>query len=137
MFGRGLWTPDEPREADIAWRMSRQTDRTLPQLAGTPFLEKPPLSYWMSAATISLFGDSAAAARVPNLLYAAITALAMGALALAMQTDAASALLAALIAASALPASRQASGARRGNRAGAGRHKAAGYTLMHLGAALG
>ena len=36
MFGRGLWTPDEPREADIAWRMSQQTDRTLPQLAGTP-----------------------------------------------------------------------------------------------------
>ena len=25
MFGRGYWTPDEPREADIAWRMSWQT----------------------------------------------------------------------------------------------------------------
>src|SRR5207237_380561 len=86
MFGRGLWTPDEPREADIAWRMSQQTDRTLPQLAGTPFLEKPPLSYWMSAAAISLFGDSAAAARVPNLLYAAITALAVGVPALALGT---------------------------------------------------
>ena len=154
MFGRGLWTPDEPREADIAWRMSQQTDRTLPQLAGTPFLEKPPLSYWMSAAAISLFGDSAAAARVPNLLYAAITALAVGALALAMQTDAPSALLAALIAASALTAFRASSwlapdacllagsalallGAWRGYRASAGRHKAAGYTLMHLGAAIG
>ena len=54
MFGRGLWTPDEPREADIAWRMSLQSDRTLPQLAGVPFLEKPPLSYWMSAAAVSL-----------------------------------------------------------------------------------
>src|SRR5205085_1039321 len=81
---RGLWTPDEPREADIAWRMSRQSDRTLPQLAGTPFLEKPPLSYWMSGAAISLFGDSAAAERAPNLLYAAVTAVAVGALALAM-----------------------------------------------------
>src|SRR5207302_1928915 len=109
MIGRGLWTPDEPREADIAWRMSRQTDHTLPQLAGTPFLEKPPLSYWMSGAAIWLFGDSAAAARVPNLLYAAITALAVGALALAMQTDAPSALLAALIAASALTAFRASS----------------------------
>ena len=68
---RGAWTPDEPREADIAWRMSLQTDRTLPQLADTPFLEKPPLSYWMSAAAIEVYGDSAAAARVPNLLYAA------------------------------------------------------------------
>jgi len=154
MFGRGLWTPDEPREADIAWRMSQQSDRTVPQLAGTPFLEKPPLSYWMSAAAISLFGDSAAGARAPNLLYAAITALAVGALALAMQTDAASALLAALVAASALTAFRvsiwlapDASllagsalallGAWRGYNAPAGPRKAAGYTLMHLGAAIG
>src|SRR5262245_24844662 len=52
---RGLWTPDEPREADIAWRMSQQTDRTLPQLAGKPFLEKPPLTYWLSAAGIAVF----------------------------------------------------------------------------------
>src|ERR1700719_2425018 len=72
ILDRGLWTPDEPREADIAWRMSQQSDRTLPELAGTPFLEKPPLSYWMSGAAISLFGDSAAGARAPNLLYAVI-----------------------------------------------------------------
>ncbi len=52
IFGRALWTPDEPREADIAWRMSLQSDRTLPQLAGRPFLEKPPLSYWMSARAV-------------------------------------------------------------------------------------
>ena len=58
LFGRGLWTPDEPREADIAWRMSLQSDRTLPHLADAPFLEKPPLSYWMSAAGLALFGDS-------------------------------------------------------------------------------
>src|SRR5579862_8823209 len=81
ILDRGLWTPDEPREADIAWRMSQQSDRTLPVLAGTPFLEKPPLTYWMSAAGISLFGDSAAAARAPNVLYAVITTLAVGALA--------------------------------------------------------
>jgi 4-amino-4-deoxy-L-arabinose transferase-like glycosyltransferase len=154
MFGRGLWTPDEPREADIAWRMSQQSDRTVPQLAGTPFLEKPPLSYWMSAAAISLFGDSAAGARAPNLLYAAITALAVGALALAMQNDAASALLAALVAASALTAFRVSTwlapdacllagsalallGAWRGYSAPGGPRKAAGYTLMHLGAAIG
>jgi 4-amino-4-deoxy-L-arabinose transferase-like glycosyltransferase len=154
MFGRGLWTPDEPREADIAWRMSQQSDHTLPQLAGTPFLEKPPLSYWMSGAAISLFGDSAAGARAPNLLYAVITALAVGALALAMQTDAASALLAALVAASALTVFRVSTwlapdacllagsalallGAWRGYSAPAGARKAAGYTLMHLGAAIG
>jgi 4-amino-4-deoxy-L-arabinose transferase-like glycosyltransferase len=154
MFGRGLWTPDEPREADIAWRMSRQSDRTLPELAGTPFLEKPPLSYWMSGAAISLFGDSAAAERAPNLLYAAITAVAVGALALAMDTGAVAALIAALVAASALTALRVSVwlapdacllagnalallGAWRGTRAPRGPAKAAGYTLMHLGAAVG
>src|SRR5437016_12752982 len=105
MFGRGLWTPDEPREADIAWRMSRQSDRTLPQLADTPFLEKPPLSYWMSGAAIEVYGDSAAAARVPNLLYAAIVALAIGALAFAMDGGTAP-LVAALVAGSAITAYR-------------------------------
>lgn len=49
---RGAWTPDEPREADIAWRMSVQSHWVLPHLANQPFLEKPPLSYWMSAGSI-------------------------------------------------------------------------------------
>ncbi len=154
MFGRGLWTPDEPREADIAWRMSLQSDHTLPQLAGTPFLEKPPLSYWMSGAAIAAFGDSAAAARAPNLLYALIMALAVGTLALAMQRAALAALLAALVSASALLDFRVAVwlapdsallagnalallGAWLGYRAPAGRRKAAAYTLMHAGAAAG
>jgi 4-amino-4-deoxy-L-arabinose transferase-like glycosyltransferase len=153
-FGRGLWTPDEPREADIAWRMSLQSDRTLPQLAGVPFLEKPPLSYWMSAATLAVFGDSAAAARAPNLLYAVIGALSVAALALAMQADVAAAVIAAVVALSALTAFRVSVwlapdacllagcalallGAWRGYRAARGAAKAAAYALMHLGAAVG
>jgi 4-amino-4-deoxy-L-arabinose transferase-like glycosyltransferase len=152
LFDRGLWTPDEPREADIAWRMSTQADRILPQLAGTPFLEKPPLSYWAAGGAIALWGDSAAAARVPNLLYAAITALALGALALAMTGDGPAALLAALIGASALTAYRVTVwlapdaallagcalallGVWLGYHAPPGRAKALGYGLMHLGAA--
>ena len=102
---RSAWTPDEPREADIAWRMTLQSDRTLPQLADTPFLEKPPLSYWMSAAAIEVYGDSPAAARVPNLLYAAIVALAIGALAFAMDGGTA-AIIAALVAGTAVTAFR-------------------------------
>jgi 4-amino-4-deoxy-L-arabinose transferase-like glycosyltransferase len=77
--------------------MSVQSDPTLPQLADTPFLEKPPLSYWMSAAAIEVYGDSPAAARMPNLLYAAITATAIGALAFAMD-GAIAAIVAALVA---------------------------------------
>src|SRR5256885_4339492 len=106
----------------------------------------------MSAAAISLFGDSAAGARVPTRLYAATPALEVGALALAMRPEAASGLLAALIAASALTAFRVSTwlapdacllagsafallGAWRGYSAPAGRRKAAGYPPMHLGAA--
>src|SRR5262249_20497441 len=144
IFGRGLWTPDEPREADIAWRMSLQSDRSLPQLADTPFLEKPPLSYWMSAAALSVFGDSAAAVRAPNLLYALIGALAVAALALSMQADPGAASIATLIATSALLLYRAAIwlapdacllagcalallGAWQGYRAPPGKAKAMGY----------
>ena len=154
ILGRGLWTPDEPREADIIWRMGLQSDRTLPQLAGTPFLEKPPLTYWMSAGTQALLGDSAPAARLPNLVYASITVLAIGALARALGAELAAAIIAALIAGSALTALRVAIwlapdacllagsalallGAWLGYQAPAGIPKARGYLLMHLGAALG
>ncbi len=78
MFGRGYWTPDEPREADIAWRMSWQADKAVPLLAGEAFCEKPPLTYWLAALPIKVLGNEAWAARLPNLLYALITALGVG-----------------------------------------------------------
>src|SRR5580658_6859353 len=78
IFGRAYWTPDEPREADIAWRMSWQADKAVPLLAGEAFCEKPPLTYWLAAVPIRLFGAEAWSTRAPNLLYAAITALAVG-----------------------------------------------------------
>lgn len=81
MLGRGYWTPDEPREADIAWRMSWQADKAVPLLAGEPFCEKPPLTYWLAAVPIALLGEQAWIARLPNLLYALITALGVGLLA--------------------------------------------------------
>ena len=150
---RAAWTPDEPREADIAWRMTLQSDRTLPHLADKPFLEKPPLSYWIAAAAIEVYGDSPAGARMPNLLYAAITALAIGGLAFAMEGGIA-AIVAALVASTAITAYRVAIwlapdacllagcalgllGAYLGFRAAPGRAKLFGYTLMHVGAAIG
>ncbi len=81
ILGRGYWTPDEPREADIAWRMSWQPDKAVPLLAGEAFCEKPPLTYWVSGAAIGAMGPAAWVSRLPNLLYAVITALAVGALA--------------------------------------------------------
>jgi 4-amino-4-deoxy-L-arabinose transferase-like glycosyltransferase len=81
MFHRGLWTPDEPREADITWRMSQQADRAIPSLAGTPFLEKPPLAYWAGAAAASLIPDHVAALRAPNFVFACVATLAIALLA--------------------------------------------------------
>ncbi|HVS77524.1 MAG TPA: glycosyltransferase family 39 protein, partial [Steroidobacteraceae bacterium] len=150
---RGAWTPDEPREADIAWRMSVQQHWAVPQLAGRPFLEKPPLSYWMAAESMRLFGPSVRAARAPNLLYAAITALAVGALGVAMDGVAAG-IVAALIAGTAITAFRGTMwlapdacllagcavsllGAYLGYTAAPGRRKLQGYLLMHAGAAVG
>jgi 4-amino-4-deoxy-L-arabinose transferase-like glycosyltransferase len=153
MFDRALWTPDEPREADIVWRMSQQSERAIPELAGTPFLEKPPLTYWLSGAATAAFGDAAAVARLPNLLYAAIVACAIAALAFAMD-GAGAALVAALLAGSALIAYRVAIwlapdaallagnavallGAYLGYSSRSGMRKFVGYSLMHAGAAFG
>ena len=83
MFGRGYWTPDEPREADIAWRMSWQADKAVPLLAGEAFCEKPPLTYWLAAVPIRLFGAAGLGRRgCPICSYAMITALGVGLLAL-------------------------------------------------------
>src|SRR5271167_2910335 len=81
VFGRSYWTPDEPREADITWRMSWQADKAVPLLAGEAFCEKPPLTYWLAALPVKLVGTPAWAARLPNLLYALISALGVGLLA--------------------------------------------------------
>jgi 4-amino-4-deoxy-L-arabinose transferase-like glycosyltransferase len=81
ILGRGYWTPDEPREADIAWRMSWQPHKAVPLLAGEAFCEKPPLTYWVAGAAIRVFGKAAWAARLPNLLYALMTAVGVGLLA--------------------------------------------------------
>ncbi len=153
ILGRGYWTPDEPREADIAWRMSWQPDKAVPLLAGEAFCEKPPLTYWAAAASIKLFGTAAWAARLPNLLYALITALAVGLLArrsldpiaglaaaaaistflLAYQTAIWLATDAPLLATTAVALL----GAYVGFYAGRSPERLSGYSLMHTALALG
>lgn len=78
LFARNLWTPDEPREADLAWRMSGQQLKAVPLLAGDQFCEKPPLTYWAAALPVSVLGFSPWSVRLPNLLYALVTVLAVG-----------------------------------------------------------
>src|ERR1051326_6100672 len=60
---RSLWTPDEPREAEISREMLIAPG-VVPTLNGQPYLEKPPLYYWIVAGVFALTGEpSAAAAR--------------------------------------------------------------------------
>jgi 4-amino-4-deoxy-L-arabinose transferase-like glycosyltransferase len=149
LFGRGYWTPDEPREADIAWQMLAQPDKSVPQMAGQPFAEKPPLTYWLAAASMSAFGARPGAARLPNLAYAIVVVLAVGALGRAIAGPLAA--LVAGIAAGSFLLAYQVSiwlatdaplvagvavallGLYRGLASDRGRRKAAWYTLMHLG----
>jgi 4-amino-4-deoxy-L-arabinose transferase-like glycosyltransferase len=77
LFARSYWTPDEPREAALAASML-EGPKALPQLAGVTFAEKPPLTYWLSGASMRLFGATPAAARAPLLLYALLGVLAIG-----------------------------------------------------------
>lgn len=42
----------------------------VPTLNGTPFLEKPPLVYWIVALSFKIFGINDWAARIPSLLFA-------------------------------------------------------------------
>jgi len=60
-----LYSPDEPREAEMAREMWEGGDLLVPRLNGEPFLEKPPLFYWMVIAAYQVAGGPGeAAARV-------------------------------------------------------------------------
>ncbi len=76
-----LGPPDEARVAEIAREMTVEGHWIVPQLNGRPFLEEPPLFYWLQAASYRLAGaPSAWAARLP----AALAALAGAVLAAAL-----------------------------------------------------
>ena len=74
----GLVGPDEPRYANIAREMAAGDDWVTPRLHGEPWLEKPILYYWVAAVGYRLFGDGELAARLPSLLGALASMLAIG-----------------------------------------------------------
>lgn len=65
----GFFDPDEGRYASIPVAMLRTGDYVVPQLGGFPYLEKPPLLYWLTAGSFALFGRSEFAGRLPVLLF--------------------------------------------------------------------
>lgn len=79
---RDLWKPDEPREAAIAARMAREgADWAVPHLGTEAFCEKPPLTYWVAAASARLLGGGVVPLRLPNLAYGLLGALLVATLA--------------------------------------------------------
>lgn len=68
IFDHELWTPDEPRAAELGRAFLDGGSWSVPTLNGAPFIEKPPLFYWMVAASLRVFGVHAWAARIPCVL---------------------------------------------------------------------
>ena len=68
---RPLFNPDEGRYAEIPREMLASGDWAIPHLNGLLYIEKPPLQYWATAASLSLFGQNELGAR----FYTALCAL--------------------------------------------------------------
>ncbi len=82
--------PDEARVSEISREMTVAPTRTIPMLNGEPFLEEPPLFYWMQAAVFDAAGAaSTALARVPSVAAAVAGVLATAALARVLGSSAA------------------------------------------------
>lgn len=74
--GLPLIDPDEGRYAEIPREMLEQVDFITPTLNYVKYFEKPPLLYWLNAASFKLFGLTELAARIPSALCGLLTILA-------------------------------------------------------------
>ncbi len=75
IFSHHLWKPDEPRVAEIGREMWLNRQFVLPTLNREPFLEKPPLYWWVMSVSYELFGVSDGSARLPSALFGFLTLL--------------------------------------------------------------
>ncbi|NCW77151.1 MAG: glycosyltransferase family 39 protein [Oxalobacteraceae bacterium] len=71
---RPLGMPDEGRYVGVALEMARSGDWLTPTLNGLPYFHKPPLFYWITALSLSAFGNVEWAARLASLLGAMLCA---------------------------------------------------------------
>jgi 4-amino-4-deoxy-L-arabinose transferase-like glycosyltransferase len=65
---RGLFIPDEGRYAEIPREMLDTGDWVTPRLNGLKYFEKPPLQYWLTAASYAVLGEDEWTARLPSTL---------------------------------------------------------------------
>jgi 4-amino-4-deoxy-L-arabinose transferase-like glycosyltransferase len=71
-----LIDPDEGRYAEIPREMLERGDLITPTLNYVKYFEKPPLLYWINAASLKVFGENEFAARFPSALCGLLTVLA-------------------------------------------------------------
>jgi 4-amino-4-deoxy-L-arabinose transferase-like glycosyltransferase len=76
-WARPLMLPDEGRYVGVAWEMMRSHDWLTPTLDGLPYFHKPPLFYWITAASMSVFGVNEWAARAAPLLGGTLAGLSL------------------------------------------------------------
>ncbi len=70
-----LFEPDESRYAQVALEMHETGDWLVPRLNGEPYLDKPPMLYWLTATSYKMLGAGELAARLPIALAALLTVL--------------------------------------------------------------
>lgn len=71
---RPMFVPDESRYAEVPREMIASGDWVSPHLNGLRYFEKPALGYWVTAASIMVFGENNFAIRLPSALSVALTA---------------------------------------------------------------
>jgi len=76
IWGYDLWSPDEPRYAEVAREMQITGNYIVPHVNGKPYLEKPPLLMWLMVACSYPFGDiTELSARLPSVISGVIAVL--------------------------------------------------------------
>lgn len=73
--GHPLFIPDETRYAEIPREMVASGDWIVPRLNNLRYFEKPVMGYWLSAISLSVFGENDFAVRLPTALSTGLTAL--------------------------------------------------------------
>lgn len=72
---RPMFVPDEMRYGEVPREMIASGDWVVPRLDGLRYFEKPVLGYWLTGASILLFGENGFAVRLPSALAAGLTGL--------------------------------------------------------------
>ncbi len=75
---RPMVVPDEPRYGIIPAEMVESGNWLALRMAGFAYYEKPPMGYWLTAASISAFGENAFAIRLPSAVATLAVALVAG-----------------------------------------------------------